>query len=55
MRVADFDYTLPGELIAQQPLPERSGARLLVLEGPSRSIPGCVRSAGCCAEAICWC
>lgn len=34
MRVADFDYPLPGELIAQQPLPERSGARLLVLEGP---------------------
>lgn len=33
MRVADFDYVLPGELIAQQPLPERTGGRLLVLEG----------------------
>ncbi|AHE97887.1 tRNA preQ1(34) S-adenosylmethionine ribosyltransferase-isomerase QueA [Thioalkalivibrio paradoxus] len=33
MRVADFDYSLPPELIAQQPLPERTGARLLVLEG----------------------
>ncbi len=32
MRVADFDYSLPGELIAQRPLPDRSGARLLVLE-----------------------
>lgn len=32
MRVADFDYVLPAELIAQHPLPERAGARLLVLE-----------------------
>ena len=34
MRVADFEYSLPAELIAQQPLPERSAARLLALEGP---------------------
>jgi S-adenosylmethionine:tRNA ribosyltransferase-isomerase len=27
----DFDFTLPEALIAQQPLPERSGGRLLVL------------------------
>ena len=27
--LADFDYVLPAELIAQHPLPERSGARLL--------------------------
>jgi S-adenosylmethionine:tRNA ribosyltransferase-isomerase len=27
--VADFDYTLPAELVAQQPAPERSAARLL--------------------------
>lgn len=33
MRVADFDYVLPNELIAQRPLPDRAGARLLVLEG----------------------
>ena len=26
----DFDYTLPGELIAQAPLPERTASRLLV-------------------------
>ena len=32
MRVADFDYFLPNELIAQRPLPDRAGARLLVLE-----------------------
>ncbi|MCK6407809.1 tRNA preQ1(34) S-adenosylmethionine ribosyltransferase-isomerase QueA [Thauera sp.] len=31
LTLADFDYTLPAELIAQAPLPERSGSRLLVL------------------------
>ncbi len=31
MRVSDFDYELPPELIAQQPPAERSGARLLHL------------------------
>ncbi len=31
MNLADFDFDLPEELIAQQPLPERSGGRLLVL------------------------
>jgi S-adenosylmethionine:tRNA ribosyltransferase-isomerase len=30
--VSDFDYELPGELIAQQPPAERSGARMLTLE-----------------------
>jgi len=33
MRVADFDYDLPAEQIAQHPLPERSASRLLVLDG----------------------
>lgn len=33
MRRSDFHYDLPAELIAQQPLPERSGSRLLVLDG----------------------
>lgn len=33
MRRSDFHYELPAELIAQQPLPERSGSRLLVLDG----------------------
>lgn len=31
MRLADFDFDLPPELIAQQPLPERDASRLLVL------------------------
>jgi len=33
MRVADFDYALPDELIAQQPAAERSQSRLLHLDG----------------------
>jgi len=32
MRVADFDYTLPPELIAQYPLAQRSASRLLTLD-----------------------
>ena len=39
MNVADFDYELPEELIAQAPLPERDASRLLVLprrDGPVR-------------------
>jgi S-adenosylmethionine:tRNA ribosyltransferase-isomerase len=31
MRTSDFDYELPPELIAQEPLPERTSARMLVL------------------------
>lgn len=31
MQVADFDYDLPEELIAQEPLPDRSASRMLVL------------------------
>lgn len=33
LTLADFDYALPPELIAQTPLPERSASRLLVLDG----------------------
>ena len=33
MKRTDFNYELPPELIAQQPLPQRSDSRLLVLEG----------------------
>jgi S-adenosylmethionine:tRNA ribosyltransferase-isomerase len=36
-RTADFDYDLPPELIAQEPLPDRGGSRLLVVR----------RSGGC--------
>jgi S-adenosylmethionine:tRNA ribosyltransferase-isomerase len=32
MRVADFDYDLPPDRIAQEPLPERDASRLLVLD-----------------------
>ena len=31
MKVTDFDFDLPEELIAQEPLPERSASRLLLL------------------------
>jgi len=31
MDLAGFDYELPGELIAQEPLADRAGARMLVL------------------------
>src|SRR5215213_348940 len=32
MKIADFDYELPGELIAQTPLEERDVSRMLVLD-----------------------
>lgn len=35
MRLDDFDYHLPPELIAQQPAAQRSGSRLLWLDGRS--------------------
>lgn len=38
MRVADFHYELPAELIAQHPLAERSASRMLVVEGRERRI-----------------
>jgi S-adenosylmethionine:tRNA ribosyltransferase-isomerase len=31
MRVSDFNYELPPELIAQEPLPERGASRMLVM------------------------
>lgn len=31
MRISDFDYELPPELIAQQPLPQRDASRMLVV------------------------
>lgn len=38
MKLNDFHYDLPSELIAQQPLPERDGSRLLELHGDSGAI-----------------
>ena len=35
MKLSDFDYDLPAELIAQAPAPERSASRLLHLDGRS--------------------
>ena len=32
MKTADFDYTLPSELIAQQPLPDRAASRMMVVD-----------------------
>jgi hypothetical protein len=37
VRVEDFDYTLPQELIALRPAEPRDSARLLVIDGMSRS------------------
>ncbi len=38
MKVADFDYELPPELIAQQPAAERTASRLLHLDGRTGEI-----------------
>ncbi len=37
MNVSDFDFELPAELVAQYPAPERSAARLLVLDRAAKS------------------
>ena len=38
MRLSDFDYELPAELIAQQPTPRRRDSRLLVLDSASANV-----------------
>ncbi|MFY0665542.1 MAG: tRNA preQ1(34) S-adenosylmethionine ribosyltransferase-isomerase QueA [Natronospirillum sp.] len=38
MRVADFDFTLPDELIARYPMPERTASRLLQLNGETGAV-----------------
>jgi S-adenosylmethionine:tRNA ribosyltransferase-isomerase len=38
MRLEDFDYDLPPELIAQAPAPERTGSRLLHLDGATGAL-----------------
>jgi len=38
MNTTDFDYTLPPELIAQRPLPQRDASRLMVLKRNDQSI-----------------
>jgi S-adenosylmethionine:tRNA ribosyltransferase-isomerase len=37
LTLADFDYALPPELVAQAPLPQRSASRLLMVEGARRT------------------
>ncbi len=41
MRVSDFDFPLPPELIAQSPLPERDGARMLTVDRQTGSYQDC--------------
>ncbi len=38
VRVSDFDYYLPDELIARQPLPDRAAARLLHIDRAGDSL-----------------
>ena len=38
MRICDLDYDLPPELVAQAPLPERDGSRLLCLDAATGGI-----------------
>src|SRR5690348_18140928 len=38
LKKSDFHYDLPVELIAQQPLPERSASRLLVLDAVHQAL-----------------
>ena len=37
MHISEFDYELPAELIAQQPLEQRDASRMLVLDRKKRS------------------
>ena len=42
MQLSDFNYDLPPELIAQHPLPQRSGSRLLELAQSANGRPECI-------------
>jgi S-adenosylmethionine:tRNA ribosyltransferase-isomerase len=47
LKTSDFHYDLPSELIAQRPLPRRTGSRLLCLDGSDGSIADrCFRDLG---------
>jgi len=55
MLLSDFDYALPPELIAQEPLPDRAGARMLVIDRKTgswtdqafRDFPSYIQSGDC--------
>src|SRR5689334_14649580 len=55
MDLAQFDYHLPNELIAQEPLPDRSASRMLVVyrrenrweDRLFRELPGFLRPGDC--------
>ena len=55
MKVSDYDYELPEELIAARPCPDRAGSRMLVLSrttgecrsGQFREFPGLLRPGDC--------
>jgi S-adenosylmethionine:tRNA ribosyltransferase-isomerase len=55
LRLSDFDFHLPPELIAQAPLPDRAGARMLVVDrargtfsiGSFRNLPDYIRPGDC--------
>jgi S-adenosylmethionine:tRNA ribosyltransferase-isomerase len=42
LRTSDFEYHLPTELIAQHPLPERGGSRLLVVRRDATKSGACL-------------
>ena len=54
--VADFDFPLPAELIAQEPLADRAAARLLHLVRATNSFEDRVFAIlrSCCGRATCW-
>ena len=59
LRLADYDYALPPGHIAQHPLPERDGARLLVLDRSGarahrvlRDLPGLLRPGDLCSLGL---
>ena len=56
VRVADFDYDLPEELIAQQPPAERGTSRMLVMDRATGALrrPSSPIFRRCSARAICW-